>query len=274
MLELKEGELISSDLNELYRRVVCRNNTLIDNTALLELTLDGWAGLQKKLIQLAVDQLLDNSKVGRPVKDRHDRIYKAFSDLIQGKEGRFRENLLGKRVDYSGRSVIAVGPYLKLEQCGLPEEMAMELFQPFVIRRLIEQEISPNLRAAKSLIQRKVPIIWNVLQNVVKEYAVLLNRAPTLHRLGIQAFQPILTRERAIRLHPLVCTGFNADFDGDQMAVHEISASTLRATGQQNIFRQSIQFFQREYRLSQHPFKFSTHISGLDCIHTPRYGWP
>nr|BBN66889.1 RNA polymerase beta subunit-1 [Sequoiadendron giganteum] len=221
MFQLNEGGVITSDLNELYQTVIRRNNNLshfIENTH--PFLMPDLLGDQKRLVQRAVDALLDNSIGAQPVKDSHDRPYKSFSDFIQGKEGRFRENLLGKRVDYSGRSVIVVGPLLSLYQCGLPREIAIELFQTFLIRGLVEQQIAPNLRAAKFLIQDRGPIIWNVLKQIMQKHPILLNRAPTLHRLGIQAFIPILIEERAIRLHPLVCAGFNADFDGDQMAVH------------------------------------------------------
>nr|YP_009732843.1 RNA polymerase beta' subunit [Diphyscium foliosum]QHU77188.1 RNA polymerase beta' subunit [Diphyscium foliosum] len=220
MIELGEGELITSDLNELYRRVIYRNNTLIDFLARSGSTPGGLVVCQIRLVQEAVDALIDNGIRGQPMKDSHNRPYKSFSDVIEGKEGRFRENLLGKRVDHSGRSVIVVGPSLPLHQCGLPREMAIELFQAFVIRGLIGRHLAPNLRAAKSMIQNKESIIWKILQEIMQGHPVLLNRAPTLHRLGIQAFQPILIKGRAIRLHPLVCGGFNADFDGDQMAVH------------------------------------------------------
>ena len=220
MIELGEGELITSDLNELYRRVIYRNNTLIDFSVRSGSTPGGLVVCQTRLVQEAVDALIDNGIRGQPMKDSHNRPYKSFSDVIEGKEGRFRENLLGKRVDYSGRSVIVVGPSLPLHQCGLPREMAIELFQAFVIRGLIGRQLAPNLRAAKSMIQNKEPIIWKVLQEIIQGHPILLNRAPTLHRLGIQAFQPILIKGHAIRLHPLVCGGFNADFDGDQMAVH------------------------------------------------------
>lgn len=221
MFQFNEGGVITSDLNELYLTVIRRNNVLselIENTSAFlmpDLFVD-----QKRLVQQAVDALLDNSTGAQPVRDSHDRPYKSFSDFIQGKEGRFRENLLGKRVDYSGRSVIVVGPLLSLYQCGLPREIAIELFQTFLIRELVERQIAPNLRAAKYLIQDRRAIIWNVLKQIMQRHPILLNRAPTLHRLGIQAFIPILIEERAIRLHPLVCAGFNADFDGDQMAVH------------------------------------------------------
>nr|YP_010488522.1 RNA polymerase beta' subunit [Japanobotrychium lanuginosum]UAT96949.1 RNA polymerase beta' subunit [Japanobotrychium lanuginosum] len=220
MIELFGGELITSDLNELYRRVIYRNNTLIDFLLRSEFAPEGLIVCQKRLIQEAVDTLIDNGIRGQPMRDSRNRPYKSFSDVIEGKEGRSRENLPGKRVDYSGRSVIIVGPYLPLHQCGLPREMAIELFQAFVIRGLIGRHLARNLRAAKSMIHNEEPIIWKVLQEVMQGHPVLLNRAPTLHKLGIQAFQPILVEGRAIRLHPLVCAGFNADFDGDQMAVH------------------------------------------------------
>nr|QWW92338.1 RNA polymerase beta' subunit [Ptychanthus striatus] len=220
MIELGEGELIMSDLNELYRRVIYRNNTLLDFLARSDSTPGGLIICQKRLVQEAVDALIDNGIRGQPMRDSHNRPYKSFSDLIEGKEGRFRENLLGKRVDYSGRSVIIVGPYLPLHQCGLPREMAIELFQAFVIRTLIGQNLAPNLRVAKTMIQSEKPIIWKILEEIMEGHPILLNRAPTLHRLGVQAFQPILVNGRAIHLHPLVCGGFNADFDGDQMAVH------------------------------------------------------
>lgn len=220
MIELGEGELIMSDLNELYRRVIYRNNTLLDFLARSDSTPGGLIVCQKRLVQEAVDALIDNGIRGQPMRDSHNRPYKSFSDLIEGKEGRFRENLLGKRVDYSGRSVIVVGPTLSLHQCGLPREMAIELFQAFVIRSLIGQNLAPNLRAAKTMIQSEKPIVWKILEEIMEGHPILLNRAPTLHRLGVQAFQPILVTGRAIHLHPLVCGGFNADFDGDQMAVH------------------------------------------------------
>nr|QWW93011.1 RNA polymerase beta' subunit [Cyathodium smaragdinum] len=220
MIELGEGELITSDLNELYRRVIYRNNTLIDFLARSGSTPGGLVVCQKRLVQEAVDALIDNGIRGQPLRDSHNRPYKSFSDLVEGKEGRFRENLLGKRVDYSGRSVIVVGPSLPLHQCGLPIEMAIELFQAFVIRTLIGLNFASNLRAAKIMIQNNEPVVRRVLNDVMQGHPILLNRAPTLHRLGIQAFQPILVDGKAIYLHPLVCSGFNADFDGDQMAVH------------------------------------------------------
>nr|YP_010981888.1 RNA polymerase beta' subunit [Lygodium merrillii]UYS92539.1 RNA polymerase beta' subunit [Lygodium merrillii] len=220
IVELYEGESITSDPNELYRKIIYRNNTLIDFLSGSEFTPEGLMVCQKRLIQEAVDALIDNGIRGQPMRDLNNRPYKSFSELIEGKEGRFRENLLGKRVDYSGRSVIVVGPSLSLHQCGLPRELSIELFQAFVIRNLIGWRIARNLRAAKNMIRKGEPIIWKVPQEVMRGHPILLNRAPTLHRLGIQAYQPILIEGRAIRLHPLVCGGFNADFDGDQMAVH------------------------------------------------------
>merc|ERR1711990_1111465 len=175
---------------------------------------------EKRMLQEAVDALIDNGKRGKVVVGANNRPLKSLSDIIEGKQGRFRQNLLGKRVDYSGRSVIVVGPELQLNQCGLPREMALELFQPFVIHRLIHQGLVNNIKAARKLIQKNESIVWNVLEDVIQGHPVLLNRAPTLHRLGIQAFEPILVEGRAIKLHPLVCPAFNADFDGDQMAVH------------------------------------------------------
>nr|AEX94488.1 RNA polymerase beta [Ledebouria cordifolia] len=220
IIQIDGGKLMSSDINELYRRVIYRNNTLTDLLATSRSTPGELVMCQEKLVQEAVDTLLDNGIRGQPMRDGHNKVYKSFSDVIEGKEGRFRETLLGKRVDYSGRSVIVVGPSLSLHQCGLPREIAIELFQTFVIRGLIRQHIASNIGIAKSKIREKEPIVWEILQEVMQGHPVLLNRAPTLHRLGIQAFQPILVGGRAICLHPLVCKGFNADFDGDQMAVH------------------------------------------------------
>nr|QYH45157.1 RNA polymerase beta' subunit [Ottelia fischeri] len=220
IIQIDGGKLMSSDINELYRRVIYRNNTLTDLLTTSRSTPGELVMCQEKLVQEAVDTLLDNGIRGQPMRDGHNKVYKSFSDVIEGKEGRFRETLLGKRVDYSGRSVIVVGPSLSLHQCGLPREIAIELFQTFVIRGLIRQHIASNIGIAKSKIREKEPIVWEILQEVMQGHPVLLNRAPTLHRLGIQAFQPILVEGRAICLHPLVCKGFNADFDGDQMAVH------------------------------------------------------
>nr|YP_009516005.1 RNA polymerase beta [Solanum agnewiorum]YP_009524004.1 RNA polymerase beta [Solanum anguivi]AXQ38969.1 RNA polymerase beta [Solanum agnewiorum]AXQ39300.1 RNA polymerase beta [Solanum anguivi] len=220
IIQIDGGKLMSSDINELYRRVIYRNNTLTDLLTTSRSTPGELVMCQEKLVQEAVDTLLDNGIRGQPMRDGHNKVYKSFSDVIEGKEGRFRETLLGKRVDYSGRSVIVVGPSLSLHRCGLPREIAIELFQTFVIRGLIRQHLASNIGVAKSKIREKEPIVWEILQEVMQGHPVLLNRAPTLHRLGIQAFQPVLVEGRAICLHPLVCKGFNADFDGDQMAVH------------------------------------------------------
>nr|YP_010164797.1 RNA polymerase beta' subunit [Ophiorrhiza pumila]QRN71501.1 RNA polymerase beta' subunit [Ophiorrhiza pumila] len=221
IIQIDGGKLMSSDINELYRRVIYRNNTLTDLLTTNRSTPGELVMCQEKLVQEAVDTLLDNGiRRGQPTKDGHNKVYKSFSDVIEGKEGRFRETLLGKRVDYSGRSVIVVGPSLSLHRCGLPREIAIELFQTFVIRGLIRQHLASNIGVAKNKIREKETIVWEILQEVMQGHPVLLNRAPTLHRLGIQAFQPVLVEGRAICLHPLVCKGFNADFDGDQMAVH------------------------------------------------------
>nr|YP_010397393.1 RNA polymerase beta' subunit [Illicium simonsii]YP_010430680.1 RNA polymerase beta' subunit [Illicium burmanicum]UQJ77526.1 RNA polymerase beta' subunit [Illicium simonsii]USS58208.1 RNA polymerase beta' subunit [Illicium burmanicum] len=220
IIQIDGGKPMSSDINELYRRVIYRNNTLTDPLTTSRSTPGELVLCQEKLVQEAVDTLLDNGIRGQPMRDGHNKVYKSFSDVIEGKEGRFRETLLGKRVDYSGRSVIVVGPSLSLHRCGLPREIAIELFQTFVIRGLIRQRVASNIGIAKSKIREKEPIVWEILQEVMRGHPVLLNRAPTLHRLGIQAFQPIIGEGRAICLHPLVRKGFNADFDGDQMAVH------------------------------------------------------
>jgi len=218
MVQLDGGRFATSDLNDLYRRVLNRNNRLIRLQEILapEIIIRN----EKRMLQESVDALIDNGKRGKVIVGANNRPLKSLSDIIEGKQGRFRQNLLGKRVDYSGRSVIVVGPQLQLNQCGLPKEMALELFQPFVIHRLIHQGLVNNIKAAKKLIQKNEPIVWDVLEDVIQGHPVLLNRAPTLHRLGIQAFEPILVEGRAIKLHPLVCPAFNADFDGDQMAVH------------------------------------------------------
>nr|QYL70928.1 RNA polymerase beta' subunit [Chrysosplenium nudicaule] len=220
IIQIDGGKLMSSDINELYRRVIYRNNTLNDLLTTSRSTPGELVMCQEKLVQEAVDTLLDNGIRGQPMRDGHNKVYKSFSDVIEGKEGRFRETMLGKRVDYSGRSVIVVGPSLSLHRCGLPREIAIELFQTFVICGLIRQHLASNIGVAKSKIREKEPIVWEILQEVMQGHPVLLNRAPTLHRLGIQAFQPVLVKGRAICLHPLVRKGFNADFDGDQMAVH------------------------------------------------------
>ena len=218
MVQLDGGRFATSDLNDLYRRVINRNNRLARLQEILapEIIVRN----EKRMLQEAVDALIDNGRRGRTVVGANNRPLKSLSDIIEGKQGRFRQNLLGKRVDYSGRSVIVVGPNLKIYQCGLPREMAIELFQPFVIHRLIQSGMVNNIKAAKKLIQRGDPQVFEVLREVITGHPVLLNRAPTLHRLGIQAFEPILVEGRAIQLHPLVCPAFNADFDGDQMAVH------------------------------------------------------
>jgi len=218
MTQLDGGRFASSDLNELYRRVISRNNRL---KKLMEIrTPDIVIRNEKRMLQEAVDALIDNGRRGKPVTGPSNRPLKSLSEMLRGKQGRFRQNLLGKRVDYSGRSVIVVGPNLKIYQCGLPREMALELFKPFVIKRLVEMQKSTNVREAQKKIDRTEPEVWDALENVIKEHPVLLNRAPTLHRLSIQAFEPVLVEGRAIKLHPLVCTAFNADFDGDQMPVH------------------------------------------------------
>ncbi len=220
MVMLDGGRYATSDLNDLYRRVINRNNRL---KRMLELQApDIIIRNEKRMLQEAVDALIDNGRHGRAVTGPNNRAFKSLSDMLKGKQGRFRQNLLGKRVDYSGRSVIVVGPELKMYQCGLPKEMALELFKPFVIKRLVDISTNPplNINGAKNAIERVEPIVWDALENVIQGHPVLLNRAPTLHRLGIQAFEPILVEGRAIKLHPLVCTAFNADFDGDQMAVH------------------------------------------------------
>ncbi|MFM7469546.1 MAG: DNA-directed RNA polymerase subunit beta' [Vampirovibrionales bacterium] len=218
MVQLDGGRFATSDLNDLYRRVINRNNRL---ARLLEMGApEIIVRNEKRMLQEAVDALIDNGRRGRTVVGPNNRPLKSLSNIIEGKQGRFRQNLLGKRVDYSGRSVIVVGPRLKLHQCGLPKEMAIELFKPFVINKLIERGECQNIKSAKKKIERAETVVWDVLEEVIKGHPVLLNRAPTLHRLGIQAFEPVLVEGRAIQLHPLVCSAFNADFDGDQMAVH------------------------------------------------------
>ncbi|MCI3950207.1 MAG: DNA-directed polymerase, beta subunit, partial [Acidimicrobiales bacterium] len=218
MVQLDGGRFATSDLNDLYRRVINRNNRL---KRLLDLGApEIIVNNEKRMLQEAVDALFDNGRRGRPVTGPGNRPLKSLSDMLKGKQGRFRQNLLGKRVDYSGRSVIVVGPTLKLHQCGLPKLMALELFKPFVMKRLVDTELAQNIKSAKRMVERRRPQVWDVLEEVIKEHPVLLNRAPTLHRLGIQAFEPVLVEGKAIQIHPLVCTAFNADFDGDQMAVH------------------------------------------------------
>ena len=218
MIQLDGGRFATSDLNDLYRRVINRNNRLkklIDLGAPTIIIQN-----EKRMLQEAVDALFDNGRRGKSVTGAGNRALKSLSSMLKGKQGRFRQNLLGKRVDYSGRSVIVVGPFLKMYQCGLPKGMALELFKPHVIHGLVERDIAHNIKAAKKLIDNQDERVWDVVEDVIKEHPVMLNRAPTLHRLGIQAFEPILIGGKAIRLHPLVCPAFNADFDGDQMAVH------------------------------------------------------
>ena len=218
MVQLDGGRFATSDLNDLYRRVINRNNRLkrLLDLGAPEIIINN----EKRMLQEAVDALFDNGRRGRPVTGPGNRPLKSLSDMLKGKQGRFRQNLLGKRVDYSGRSVIVIGPTLQLHQCGLPKLMALELFKPFVMKRLVDAEYAQNIKSAKRMVERRRPQVWDVLEGVIKEHPVLLNRAPTLHRLGIQAFEPVLVEGKAIQVHPLVCTAFNADFDGDQMAVH------------------------------------------------------
>src|SRR5213080_2771501 len=218
MVQLDGGRFATSDLNDLYRRVINRNNRLkrLIDLGAPEIIVNN----EKRMLQESVDALFDNGRRGRPVTGPGNRPLKSLSDLLKGKQGRFRQNLLGKRVDYSGRSVIIVGPQLKLHQCGLPKGMALELFKPFVMKRLVDLSHAQNIKSAKRMVERARPVVWDVLEEVIREHPVLLNRAPTLHRLGIQAFEPQLVEGKAIQIHPLVCTAFNADFDGDQMAVH------------------------------------------------------
>ena len=215
---LDGGRFATSDLNDLYRRVINRNNRL---KRLLELKApEIICRNEKRMLQESVDSLLDNGRRGKAMTGANKRPLKSLADMIKGKGGRFRQNLLGKRVDYSGRSVIVVGPQLKLHQCGLPKKMALELFKPFIFHKLEVLGFATTIKAAKRLVEQEVPEVWDILEDVIREHPVLLNRAPTLHRLGIQAFEPVLIEGKAIQLHPLVCSAFNADFDGDQMAVH------------------------------------------------------
>src|SRR2546425_10373573 len=227
MVQLDGGRFATSDLNDLYRRVINRNNRL---KRLLEL---GAPEIiirnEKRMLQEACDALIDNGRRGRAIGGTGTHRLKSLSDMLKGKQGRFRQNLLGKRVDYSGRSVIVVGPELKLHQCGLPKKMALELFKPFVMRQLVEKGFAHNIKSAKRIVERVRPEVWDVLEEVIKDHPVLLNRAPTLHRLGIQAFEPVLVDGKAIQIHPLVCFAFNADFDGDQMAVHLPLSSEAQA---------------------------------------------
>src|ERR1700704_4184438 len=218
LVPLDGGRFATSDLNDLYRRVINRNNRL--QKLILHRAPEVILRNEKRMLQEAVDALFDNGRRSKAIRGRGKRPLKSLSDMLKGKQGRFRQNLLGKRVDYSGRSVIVVGPELKLHQCGLPKLMALELFKPFVMKRLVDLEYAQNIKSAKRMVERARPQVWDVLEEVIKEHPVLLNRAPTLHRLGIQAFEPVLVEGKAIRIHPLVCAAFNADFDGDQMAVH------------------------------------------------------
>jgi DNA-directed RNA polymerase subunit beta' len=215
---LESGNFATSDLNDLYRRIINRNNRLkklVDLNA-PEVIIRN----EKRMLQQAVDALFDNGRCRRPVLGSSNRPLKSLTDMIKGKQGRFRENLLGKRVDYSARSVIVVGPELKLHQCGLPKKIALELYQPFIIRKLKEHGLADTIKSAKKMLERRDPEVWDILEEVIYQHPVMLNRAPTLHRMGIQAFEPVLVEGNAIKIHPLVCKGFNADFDGDQMAVH------------------------------------------------------
>ena len=218
MVQLDGGRFATSDLNDLYRRVINRNNRLkrLMSLGAPEIIIRN----EKRMLQEAVDALIDNGRRGRPIQGSHNHKLKSLSDLLRGKQGRFRQNLLGKRVDYSGRSVIVVGPELKMAECGLPKRMALELFKPFVMHRLVILGIAPNIKNAKRMVERARGEVWDILEDVIKDRPVLINRAPTLHRLGIQAFMPVLIEGNAIQIHPLVCSAFNADFDGDQMAVH------------------------------------------------------
>ena len=218
LVPLDGGRFATSDLNDLYRRVINRNNRL---KRLIELRApDIIIRNEKRMLQEAVDALFDNGRRGRVITGANKRPLKSLADMLKGKQGRFRQNLLGKRVDYSGRSVIVVGPELKLHECGLPKKMALELFKPFIYARLDAKGLSGTVKQSKRMVEREQPQVWDILEEVIREHPVLLNRAPTLHRLGIQAFEPKLIEGKAIQLHPLVCTAFNADFDGDQMAVH------------------------------------------------------
>ena len=218
LVPLDGGRFATSDLNDLYRRVINRNNRL---KRLIELKApDIIVRNEKRMLQESVDALFDNGRRGRVITGANKRPLKSLADMLKGKQGRFRQNLLGKRVDYSGRSVIVVGPELKLHQCGLPKKMALELFKPFIYARLEAKGFSQTVKQSKKLVEKEKPEVWDILEEVIREHPVLLNRAPTLHRLGIQAFEPVLIEGKAIQLHPLVCTAFNADFDGDQMAVH------------------------------------------------------
>ena len=262
MVQLDGGRFATSDLNDLYRRVINRNNRL---KRLLDLGApEIIVNNEKRMLQEAVDALFDNGRRGRPVTGPGNRALKSLSDMLKGKQGRFRQNLLGKRVDYSGRSVIVAGPSLRLHQCGLPKLMALELFKPFIMARLVERKAVQNIKAAKKMVDSMIPEVWDVLEEVIHEHPVLLNRAPTLHRLGIQAFEPVLVEGKAIQVHPLVCHAFNADFDGDQMAVHlPLSAE---AQAEARVLMLSSQ---------QHPVPGPRRAAGhADAGHDPRHLLP
>ena len=262
MVQLDGGRFATSDLNDLYRRVINRNNRL---KRLLDLGApEIIVNNEKRMLQEAVDALFDNGRRGRPVTGPGNRALKSLSDMLKGKQGRFRQNLLGKRVDYSGRSVIVSGPSLRLHQCGLPKLMALELFKPFIMARLVERKAVQNIKAAKKMVDSMIPEVWDVLEEVIHEHPVLLNRAPTLHRLGIQAFEPVLVEGKAIQVHPLVCHAFNADFDGDQMAVHlPLSAE---AQAEARVLMLSAQ---------QHPVPGARRAAGhADAGHDPRHLLP
>ena len=231
LVPLDGGRFATSDLNDLYRRVINRNNRLrrLNELAAPDIIVRN----EKRMLQEAVDALLDNGRRGRAITGANKRPLKSLADMIKGKQGRFRQNLLGKRVDYSGRSVITCGPNLRLYQCGLPKKMALELFKPFIYGKLESMGYATTIKAAKKMVEREESAVWDILDSVIREHPVLLNRAPTLHRLGIQAFEPILIEGKAMRLHPLVCPGFNADFDGDQMAVH--LPLTMRHSSRQGV---------------------------------------
>ena len=218
LVPLDGGRFATSDLNDLYRRVINRNNRL--QKLILHRAPEVILRNEKRMLQEAVDALFDNGRRSKAIRGRGKRPLKSLSDMLKGKQGRFRQNLLGKRVDYSGRSVIVVGPELKLHQCGLPKAMALELFKPFIIHKLVDKGIAETVKRAKKIVERESPEVFEILEEIIKDHPVMLNRAPTLHRLGIQAFEPVLVEGKAIRIHPLVCAAFNADFDGDQMAVH------------------------------------------------------
>ena len=258
LVPLDGGRFATSDLNDLYRRVINRNNRL---KKLMDLHApDVIVRNEKRMLQEAVDALFDNGRRGRVLRGANNRPLKSLSDTLKGKQGRFRQNLLGKRVDYSGRSVIVVGPELKLHQCGLPKKMALELFKPFIYHRLEQRGHCTTIKQAKEMVEQQDPVVWDILEEVIKDHPILLNRAPTLHRLGIQAFEPVLVEGKAIKIHPLVCTAFNADFDGDQMAVHiplspeaQIEASVLMLSSN-NILSPA-------HRVSRSPFRRRTWCS-------------